>query len=335
MGVQMAFKVGLDIGYSNLKVAFGEEAEEPTLKCLPAGAMKAELMPQQISGEPIDEHLKVLVGDVPWVAGLPQTDVLAGVRNLSENYPATDQYLALARAAMMLTEEDKIDHLVTGLPSHQYHLPQMRKQVIDLLQGEHKVAGKRKIRVEKVSVVPQPLGGYLTYVDTLDDDGLDFLHEQGQVLVVDPGFFSFDWALFQRGNLVKQHTNSDKHAMSSLAEEIQKGLKNGEGQTVPLSRIEHALRTSASEIRVSPKRKVPLAEYLGDAKKQVCELSVMKLTNSRRNLDQNPDVIVLVGGGAEVFRDSVVAAFDGVEVFTTTDPVLANAKGFWLLGRER
>ena len=61
----------------------------------------------------------------------------------------------------------------------------------------------------------------------------------------------------------------------------------------------------------------------------------MKLTNSRRNLDQNPDVIVLAGGGAEVFRESVEAAFGGVELFSAPQPVLANAKGFWLLGRPR
>ena len=162
--VVMTFKVGLDIGYSNLKVAYGDESGEPTLVCLPAGAMKAELMPQQLSGEPVEEHLQVLVGEDRWVAGLPQTEVLSGVRNLSENYPATEQYLALARAAMLLADEDKIDHLVTGLPSHQYREASLRQQVIDRLQGVHQVAGKRKIKVEKVSVVPQPLGAYLTYV---------------------------------------------------------------------------------------------------------------------------------------------------------------------------
>ncbi|NMU47205.1 plasmid stability protein StbA, partial [Vibrio parahaemolyticus] len=44
------FVLGLDIGYSNLKLAYGEKGEEPKVEVLPVGAGPAELMPQQLMG---------------------------------------------------------------------------------------------------------------------------------------------------------------------------------------------------------------------------------------------------------------------------------------------
>ncbi len=45
------FKVGFDIGYSNLVVAFGESSETLKTKVMPVGAGPLDLLPQQPTGE--------------------------------------------------------------------------------------------------------------------------------------------------------------------------------------------------------------------------------------------------------------------------------------------
>ncbi|NMU24455.1 plasmid stability protein StbA, partial [Vibrio parahaemolyticus] len=44
------FVLGLDIGYSNLKMAMGYKGEEARTVVMPVGAGPLELMPQQLTG---------------------------------------------------------------------------------------------------------------------------------------------------------------------------------------------------------------------------------------------------------------------------------------------
>lgn len=44
------FVLGLDIGYSNLKMAMGHKGEEARTVVMPVGAGPLELMPQQLTG---------------------------------------------------------------------------------------------------------------------------------------------------------------------------------------------------------------------------------------------------------------------------------------------
>ena len=44
------FVLGVDIGYSNLKLAIGQSGSEPKTIILPAGAGPADRMPERIGG---------------------------------------------------------------------------------------------------------------------------------------------------------------------------------------------------------------------------------------------------------------------------------------------
>ena len=46
----------------------------------------------------------------------------------------------------------------------------------------------------------------------------------------------------------------------------------------------------------------------------------------------SPDVIVLVGGGSSFFQQAIQEAFPRLKVVSPKNPVLSNARGFWLLG---
>ena len=56
------FVLGVDIGYSNLKLAIGQSGSEPKTIILPAGAGPADRMPERIGGGD-DEHVH------GWISG--------------------------------------------------------------------------------------------------------------------------------------------------------------------------------------------------------------------------------------------------------------------------
>ena len=55
------FVLGVDIGYSNLKLAIGQSGSEPKTIILPAGAGPADRMPERIGGG--DDETEELIED--------------------------------------------------------------------------------------------------------------------------------------------------------------------------------------------------------------------------------------------------------------------------------
>ncbi|EPN8849941.1 hypothetical protein ACT4GF_004719 [Salmonella enterica subsp. enterica serovar Derby] len=63
------FVLGLDIGYSNLKMAMGHKGGEARTVIMPVGAGPLELMPQQLTGG-AGTSIQVVIDGEKWVAGV-------------------------------------------------------------------------------------------------------------------------------------------------------------------------------------------------------------------------------------------------------------------------
>ena len=190
--------LGIDIGYSNLKLAFGKRGAEPKVLLKPAGAAPADRLGEKIADKSKDDFLRVVVNGTPFVAGLSPDRAELWSRELHEDYPSTESYRALFHAGLLLAELEQIDLLVTGLPVSQYLNQELRTRLQTQMTGEHQVTPRRRITVQAVKVVPQPVGGFVDHVRNLKDAS-EF--EDSRVLVVDPGFFSVDWVLISNGEL--------------------------------------------------------------------------------------------------------------------------------------
>ena len=118
--------LGIDIGYSNLKLAFGKAGHNPQVLLRPAGAAPADRLGEKISGKAEDDFLRVTVNGNPFVAGLSPDRAELWSRELHEDYPSTESYRALFHAGLLLSELDQVDVLVTGLPVNQYLNPDLR-----------------------------------------------------------------------------------------------------------------------------------------------------------------------------------------------------------------
>jgi len=78
------FILGLDIGYSNVKMAYGS-GKEPTTKILPACAAPIENISKNINGERIDGNI-VLINNKQWMSCISNEKVENWTNSLHEDY---------------------------------------------------------------------------------------------------------------------------------------------------------------------------------------------------------------------------------------------------------
>jgi plasmid segregation protein ParM len=154
--------LGIDIGYSNLKLAFSKSGDKPKTILRPAGAAPADRFGNRFDGKVQADFLHVLVGDEEFVAGVSPDRAEMWTRSLHADYSSSHSYKALFHAGLLLSEMDRIDTLVTGLPVSQYLDENRKKVLVEQMQGTHQVTPKRAVTAENVKVVPQPIGGFST-----------------------------------------------------------------------------------------------------------------------------------------------------------------------------
>jgi plasmid segregation protein ParM len=320
--------LGIDIGYSNLKLAYGQQGAEPKVLLRPAGAAPADRLGEKIASNADEDFLRVMVNGTSFVAGMSPDRAELWSRELHEDYPSTESYRALFHAGLLLSELDQVDLLVTGLPVNQYLNEELRGRLQKQMQGDHQVTPRRRISVGQVKVVPQPVGGFVDHVWNLKDSSEI---EGCRVLVVDPGFFSVDWVLISNGELRRQSCGTSLEASSVILDEAVKLIAEDFGGNVGRERLENSVRNNQSQVRLFGER-IEVAPYLKKAADKVGPIVTTRLRESLRKENASADKVLLVGGGAGFFESSVKDAFPQLKVSTPDTPVFANARGFWRMG---
>lgn len=318
--------LGLDIGYSNLKLAVGPQGQTPQTLLRPAGAAPADRFGARFDGKAQEEFLHVLAGGQAFVAGVAPDRAELWSRSLHADYPSSASYEALFHAGLLLSELEHVDMLVTGLPVTQYLDESRRNAVVEQMRGSHQVTPKRSVSIDKVKVVPQPVGGLLDYIAQQDAD-----IEDARVLVVDPGFFSVDWVVIANKDLHRQSSGTSLNASSVILEEASRLIAKDHGSAVGTEALENAVRAGKASVLILGQR-VEIAPYIEQAARTIGPVVVESIQKSLRTESRMVDLVVLVGGGAGFFREAVQSAFPRLSVVTTQEPVYSNVRGFWLMG---
>lgn len=114
------FVVGLDIGYSNVKMAYGHaDKDQPGLMVRPSQDAPVTCLNGNIDLK--DGEHYVYLNNEQWV-GFVNPGRSGVKRELHADYPSTDTYRALFNASISEVCADGrsvIDHLITGLPVKQ------------------------------------------------------------------------------------------------------------------------------------------------------------------------------------------------------------------------
>ncbi len=318
----------IDVGYSNLKVAHGPRGALPRVHVRPAGAAPAAHVDQAVRAAGSD-LLTVDLDGCPWVAGVEPVRLEGWNRPLHEDYAASAAYLALMRAGLVLTGERYFDVLVTGLPVSQASNPTRVAALRERLRGTHRLDAEGAVTVEvaEVKIVAQPLGALVDLIATADGGLLDRV-EEGVVLVIDAGFYSFDWALAVAGNLRRSSSGTSLEAMSVLLDHAAQALaQHYGGKPMPLV-LEAAVRNGRTQW-LQAGQVVDLAPVLARAAAETAPIAMEALRQALRREDLNVDVILLSGGGGKLYGQALRATFPTARIVTPTDPVTANVRGYF------
>lgn len=325
------YSMAVDIGYSNLKVAFGDGSKCQTLT-LPATAGPADRMPPASEGKRQGlDPISVLIDGEQWVACVEPGRLQSVNRETHANYAQSQPYRALLNAALSQAEKDTIDLLITGLPVHQAKDPKVRQTVAKTFSGTHQIAGKRSVTVKRVNVVPQPQGAYMDLVTNAGAEALDVI-ENGRVVVLDPGFFSVDYIAVERGELRPRVSGTSLKAMSTLLTETDMAIKGDYANGPGTDRLEHAMQNGQQSVLVSGKR-IDIGPYLEKAAAYTTQQALVQMAADMREESDNVDLVLIAGGGAHQYKQAAEKTFPNCSHIVIPDePHLANVRGYYQLG---
>ena len=259
-------------------------------------------------------------------------------------------YEALTKGALRYMAEagdSRIDLLVLGLPVNQYNDAKRRDYLRDHYQGDIDVGDGKTVSVAKVVVQAQPMGGYAAIDEHFDElnavitktggaleplpsgDALDDL----AVLMVDPGEHTLDWLLIQQGSINPKASGAASDAgrhrvVRAVQESLGAELGRPLGPAV-MPKVNDALRL---------RTKVKLSGVAHDLDRyepvimSVVEDSVNRMIDGLRDAHEIIDLVVLVGGHPERYRDVLTKRFPAIPVFVMPDSMAANVRGFQMIG---
>ena len=320
------FSMGLDIGYSNLNVAYGAPAGAggPVTDVRPVGAAEKERLPIDVLGKG-DEFVEVQVDGKLYAACVDPNRLENWSRILYEDYPSTAAYRALFRAGLALTNRNRVDKLVTGLPVRSYLEEGAAEKLARRMRGTHEIREGYQVEVGDVEVVPQPVGAYLDYmIQSSREEEL----AEARVLTIDPGYFSVDWVQLAGFEIQPNSSGSSTNATSRVLEEAAKTIYENTGGRVAPERIERSLRDGKDTLYQLGDH-LNLEPYLKQAAQRVSPTVIDGIQGSLRGSNDTVDLILLTGGGAAFYEDPIREAFPQSEVVRPRDPVASNARGFW------
>ena len=247
-------------------------------------------------------------------------------KQLHDEYTESPEYMALLRGALSMMKVSHLDLLIVGLPVALFSL---KKSALErTMAGEHQIGGGKTVTVAKAMAVAQPQGALVHYA--AEHKKMATIGTE-QSLVIDPGSRTFDWLVTRGMRLVQKQSHSINRGMSDvlrlLAAEISKDVGSPYRD---YDAIDLALRSGKSPVIFQKPydmgRHLPLAESVAQQ-----AVSTMRQWIETPESLQN---IILVGGGAFLFKKAVKAAFPKHRIHEVKEPMFANVRGFQLAGQN-
>ncbi|RJG00597.1 PRTRC system protein D [Noviherbaspirillum sedimenti] len=305
----------VDVGFGNTKYVTGATGADIRCSVFPSVAYPSA---RDLSAVPID-GLFYEVG--------PEVNLAADTfraTQMHDRYTETPEYLALLRGALNQMKVPAIDLLVVGLPVAAFLA---KKAALEkAMTGRHEVGGGQTVTVRKALAVAQPQGA-LVYYASLHEKLKTIEHEQS--LIIDPGARTFDWLVAKGMRLVQKKSHSINRGMADVLQAIATEISEDIGTSYrDFDAIDVALRTGKSPMIYQKPydmtRLMPIARTIA----QQAVSSMMQWIEASYSF-QN---IILVGGGAFLFKKAVKEAFPKHKIHEIKDPMYANVKGFQIAG---
>ncbi len=244
--------------------------------------------------------------------------------------------LALTSVGLLHKGAEPVN-IVSGLPvgflKHYY------KKFTKILSGQHNITfhkpdGKkdeRIITINKIRMMPQPLGSIFNLL--MDERGkiIDKDLTTQKIGVVDVGFRTTDFTIFDRLRYVERGSSTIDQGVSKSFSIIAKKLREESGVTIELYRLYDAVKSGFIKIRGQ--------EFnISKLRDQVFQHSAGVIANEINRLwaeDWDMDAIVLTGGGSHELSKFLRPLVTGnvMPASSAVDARLNNVMGYLKFGK--
>jgi plasmid segregation protein ParM len=246
-----------------------------------------------------------------------------------DRYIETAEYMALTAGALRYMGCKSIDLLVVGLPVAEYLAK--RKELEKLLKKEPiQIGGGDSVTIKEVMVLAQPHGALFDY---LRQHGEATGIKETKNLVIDVGYRTFDWLTTDGLKVYANRSHSVSLGVSQVLGAIARkiGIEHGMAELPDLDGIDRALR-----------QKKPLAVFQKSYELKKFQADIDAVADQAvgelyTRIGQIYDIrnVVLVGGGAFLYKRSVAKLFNRHKILEVSEPLLANVRGFQYLGEQQ
>ena len=316
----------VDVGFGNTKYVTACAGEDIRCASFPSVAYPSA---RDLSTVPAAERRKTVAVPIDGLFYEVGPDVSLAAETfratqLHDRYTETPEYAALLRGALGMMKVGAIDLLVVGLPVAA--LSAKKAALEKAMTGKHEVGAGRTVTVRKALAIAQPQGA-LVYYASLHQKLKTIEHEQS--LIIDPGARTFDWLVAKGMRLVQKKSHSLNRGMFDVLQAIAAEVSADIGTPYrDFDAIDIALRAGKSlTIYQKPYDLAPLMPIARSIAQQAVS-SMMQWIEASYSF-QN---IILVGGGAFLFKKAVKDAFPKHKIHEIKDPIYANVKGFQIAG---
>ncbi len=322
----------IDLGYGETKMAwFAPEGQvNRSFRSI------VELAPSQDLGQQMNRRrtVRVRVEGVEYEVG---TDAYLVASRPDEEKDhddnvGTPEWMAKAKAALATIGADKIALLVMGLPVERFFKKGIKDLVCAKLTGRHQHCGDLTVDVERVLVIPQPMGGLIDAKEHASGKIRSDLSRQG-VLVVDPGFYTTDYLLTLGGQGAPKRSGSTEYGVKKVIALAKEAMVREHGGAPSIYAIADASKNGVETVFAGG-AEVRLRPYLDQALAVVGDRILDAIRATVKSFE-DIDVIIMVGGGATLFGPLIGRRLPVKSVRVAPYPEFANVRGYLEYGRAR
>jgi plasmid segregation protein ParM len=338
--------VAIDVGYGNTKVVCSRSPERQgkvrwSELVFPSIAPAVLVNEDQAGFHHNRDRVQIVHNGKAYYTGPKATSGVVP-RIIEPNYIATDLHEILIKAAIHFAMRESgrvitsIDMLVLGLPvsghvAQRDELEELGKRTRTvpipkaLQKGGVETA---EVKVKECMAVPQPYGSLRLAAQDIAGD--DPLFQAGILsMVVDPGYRTLDWFVSEEMKPEIKLSGSYDGGVSSILREISQRIGYDHGTGSPdFDTVERGLKTGRINLGYKVIDTTPYLDQVVELARAEIGSFVTRMGSKSTNISR----VILAGGGASLYEQALRERFQGSDVLLLSDPVMSNARGFWLTG---
>lgn len=327
--------VAIDIGYGNVKLAYGEPNNTPKVSHWIASALPASRLGYDIYGEPRQPDI-TLDGE-PWYVGVESYDDIAVPNPIGRDYIGSAPWrahllLGLQRATAPDQEGDEkkpVDRLVLGLPVDDHQDKAFRQHTADTARS---IASQAGHEIGHIRVMPQPMGGYV-FANMIFSGAFVPL----TVIMLDAGYNTLDWTLVRNGKIEPLGSSSSRSGgVMDVCLAVQRVLETREDVTVSEDQVRWAVKNGG--LFHTFEGLVNRSALIDEVAATIAADAMAEVRRSvRQALKKSGGVaeLILTGGGSVYYRPWVKKSFPKANGRIVNDGITANVRGMWFFGAHR